>query len=276
MARAADFAYFDQSGFAADAPIAMAHRGGAAYAPNVGLENTVGAFRRAVDMGYHYLETDVHATSDGELVAFHDTHLDRVTDVEGAILDLPYAAVREARINGTDAVPLLTELLEEFPTTRLNIDIKADSALAPTVDTIKRHAATARVCIGSFSERRVRSARRALGPSLATAAGQVGTGLLRFAPAVVSRLLHTPAPVLQIPSTYWVRGREITLVTPGLVATAHRLGKQVHVWFHAGSTEDAEEMHRLLDLGVDGIVTDHIDVLRDVLVERGHPLTPES
>ena len=83
----------------------------------------------AVDMGYHYLETDVHATSDGELVAFHDTHLDRVTDLEGAIVDLPYSAVREARINGTDAVPLLTELLEEFPTTRLNIDIKADSAL---------------------------------------------------------------------------------------------------------------------------------------------------
>lgn len=269
MSRASDFAYFDQSG-----PIAMAHRGGAGYAPNVGLENTVGAFRRAVDMGYHYLETDVHATSDGELVAFHDTHLDRVTDVEGAIVDLPYAAVRDARINGTDAVPLLTELLEEFPTTRLNIDIKADSALTPTVQAIQRHAAVARVCIGSFSERRVRAARKALGPSLATAAGQVGTGLLRFAPQVVSRMLHTPAPVLQIPSTHRVRGRDLTLVTPGLVDVAHRLGKQVHVWFHAGSTEDATEMHRLLDLGVDGIVTDHIDVLRDVLLDRGHPLTP--
>lgn len=269
MARAADFAYFRNDG-----PIAMAHRGGAAYTPNVGLENTVRAFREAVDMGYRYLETDVHATSDGELVAFHDTHLDRVTDVEGAIVELPYAVVREARIHGTDAVPLLTELLEEFPTTRLNIDIKADSALLPTVDTIRRHAAIGRVCIGSFSERRVRAARKLLGPELATAAGQVGTGLLRYAPGVLSRWLHTSAPVLQIPASHRLRGRQITLVTPGLVSMAHRLGKQVHVWFHPWSVEDATEMNRLLDLGVDGIVTDHIDVLRDVLAERGHPLEP--
>lgn len=271
MARAGDFAYFEHSG-----PIAMAHRGGAAYEPNVGLENTVRAFREAVSMGYRYLETDVHATADGRLVAFHDTHLDRVTDLEGAIVELPYAAVREARINGTDAVPLLTELLEEFPTTRLNIDIKADSALAPTVETIRAHDAVSRVCIGSFSERRVRAARRALGPGLATAAGQVGTGLLRYAPGLLSRWLHTSAPVLQVPVAHRTRGRELTLVTPGLVRVAHRLGKQVHVWFHPWSDEDATEMHRLLDMGVDGIVTDHIDVLRDVLAERGHPLEPAA
>ncbi|KGN39184.1 glycerophosphodiester phosphodiesterase family protein [Knoellia subterranea] len=271
MARAADFAYFDHVG-----PIAMAHRGGAAYGPNVGLENTMGAFRRAVELGYRYLETDVHATADGELVAFHDTRLDRVTDVEGAIVDLPYAAVREARINGTDPVPLLTELLEEFPTTRLNIDIKADSALEPTVETIRRHHAIDRVCIGSFSERRVRAARKALGPRLATAAGQVGTGALRFAPGPLSRALHTPAPVLQIPAVHRLRGREITLVTPQLVSVAHRLGKQVHVWFHEWSDESAREMHRLLDLGVDGIVTDHIATLREVLAERGHPLRPPT
>lgn len=271
MSRASDFAYFDHDG-----PIAMAHRGGAGYEPNVGLENTMRAFREAVAMGYRYLETDVHATSDGHLVAFHDTHLDRVTDVEGAIVDLPYAAVREARINGTDAVPLLTELLEEFPTTRLNIDIKADTALAPTVETIRAHKAVHRVCIGSFSERRLRAARRALGPGLATAAGQVGTGMMRYAPGLLSRWLHTSAPVLQIPVTHRARGRELTLLTPGVVRAAHRLGKHVHVWFYWWSKEDAEEMHRLLDLGVDGIVTDHIDVLRDVLAERGHPLTPPA
>ncbi|WP_353953244.1 glycerophosphodiester phosphodiesterase family protein [Knoellia sp. S7-12] len=269
MARASEFAYFDHRG-----PIGMAHRGGAAYGPNVGLENTMGAFRRAVAMGYRYLETDVHATSDGELVAFHDTHLDRVTDLEGAIIDLPYAAVREARINGTEAVPLLTELLEEFPTVRLNVDIKANSALTPTVDTIRRHGAIDRVCVASFSERRVRAARRALGHSLATAAGPVGTGALRYAPGRLSRWLNTPAPVLQIPVLHRLRGRQVTLVTPQLVSVAHRLGKQVHVWFHPWSDESADEMHRLLDLGVDGLVTDHIATLRDVLAERGHPLTP--
>ncbi|MDT0215662.1 glycerophosphodiester phosphodiesterase family protein [Rothia sp. ARF10] len=269
MARARDFAYFDHGG-----PIAMAHRGGPGYAPSVGLENTVRAFREAVKMGYRYLETDVHATSDRHLVAFHDKRLDRVTDVEGAIVDLPYAAVREARINGTDTVPLLTELLEEFPDSRLSIDIKADAALEPTIEIIRAHNAVERVCVGSFSERRLRAARRALGPGLATAAGQVGAGLMRYAPGLLSRWLHTPAPVLQIPATHRTRGRELTLLTPGVVRAAHRLGKQVHVWFYTWSKEDAEEMHRLLDLGVDGIITDHIDVLRDVLAERGHPLGP--
>ena len=115
----------------------------------------------------------------------------------------------------------------------------------------------------------MRAARAALGPGVATAAGQVGTALLRFTPDMVSRLLHTPAPVLQIPASHRVAGRTITLVTPGLVRRAHALGKHVHVWFHSWSREDATEMHRLLDLGVDGIITDRTDVLKDVLVARG-------
>lgn len=265
--RARDLAYFDGG-----IPIAMAHRGGAAYPPNIGFENSLAAFRRAVEMGYHYLETDVHATVDGQVVAFHDPDLDRVTDAHGAIAALPYAAVARARIGGREPIPLLTELLEEFPEAKVNIDIKSDAALGPTVGIIQRMRVIDRVCIGSFSERRVRAARRVLGPRLATAAGQIGTGALRLAPTRLSRLLHTPAPVLQIPVEHRVQGRQITLLTPELVGIAHRLGKQVHVWFHEWSREDAAEMHRLLDLGVDGIITDHIEVLREVLEERGTPL----
>ncbi|HSO65163.1 MAG TPA: glycerophosphodiester phosphodiesterase [Ornithinibacter sp.] len=267
--RASDFPYL------ADAPpVALAHRGGAAYGPNVGLENTLAAFGRAVEMGYRYVETDVHATRDGQLVAFHDRVLDRVSDGEGAIASLPYDAVREARVGGSEPIPLLAELFERFPDVRVNIDIKSDSAVDATIREVRRHDATERVCIGSFSQRRLWAVRGALGPRVATAGGQVGTALLRFSPDALSRMLHTPAPVLQIPALHRVRGRTITLVTPGLVQRAHALGKHVHVWFHAWSREDAPEMHRLLDLGVDGIVTDHIDVLRDVLAERGHPLTP--
>ncbi len=267
--RAADFTYL-----ATPTPHALAHRGGAAFGPNVGVENTMAAFRRAVAMGYRYLETDVHATRDGHVVAFHDVVLDRVSDVSGAVAALPLDTVQGALIGGRESIPLLSEMFEEFPDTFINIDIKADQALAPTVREIRRHDATERVCIGSFSERRVRAARESLGPRVATAAGPVGTALLRFTPGVLSHLLHTPAPVLQIPVQHRVRGRTLTLVTPGLVRRAHALGKHVHVWFHAWSREDAAEMHRLLDLGVDGIVTDHIGVLRDVLAERGHPLTP--
>ncbi|MGG5260911.1 glycerophosphodiester phosphodiesterase family protein [Phycicoccus avicenniae] len=269
--RAADYAYLS-----APTPLALAHRGGAGLAENTGLENTVAAFGRAVAMGYRYLETDVHATRDGEVVAFHDPALDRVTDGAGLIRDLPWATVREAKVGGAEPVPLLTELLEAYPEARLNIDVKADDALEPTLAVIRAHGATDRVCLGSFSPRRVRAARRALGPGVATAAGQVGTALLRFSPALVSRLLHTPAPVLQIPAEHRVGGRTVTLVTPGLVRRAHGLGKQVHVWFHGWATEDAAEFHRLLDLGVDGIVADRIDVLRDVLADRGHPLLPPA
>jgi glycerophosphoryl diester phosphodiesterase len=266
--RARDFAYFD-----GPVPTGLAHRGGARYALNEGIENTMVAFRHAVDLGYRYVETDVHATRDGIVVAFHDEHLDRVTDAEGAIASMSYAEVSAARIGGREPVPTLAELLEEFPEIRFNIDIKAGQALAPTLELVRRMNVIDRICIGSFSERRLRAARRALGPRLATAAGQVGVGALRLAPTPVSRLLHTPAPALQLPMEHRLRGRVIQVVTPELVRIAHRLGKHVHVWFHSWSTEDADQMRRLLDLGVDGIVTDHIDVLRDVLAERGTPLS---
>ncbi|MGL4178693.1 MAG: glycerophosphodiester phosphodiesterase family protein [Dermatophilaceae bacterium] len=255
-------------------PVAMAHRGGAGYAPNQGVENTMAAFGRAVAMGYRYLETDVHATRDDVVVAFHDAALDRVTDASGAVADLPWNAVREARVGGTEPIPRIGDLLEAFPGIRVNIDVKAPRAIAPLVREIAHRGATERVCLGSFSERRLRALRRALGPAVATAAGQVGVAVLRFTPSVLSRLLHSPAPVLQIPARHRWRGRTVTLVTPGLLRRAHALGKHVHVWFPSWSREDAAEMHRLLDLGVDGLVADRIDVLAAVLAERGHPLQP--
>lgn len=261
--RASDFPYLDHDG-----PIGLAHRGGAAYRPNAGLENTAAAFRRAVDLGYRYLETDVHATADGVLVAFHDDVLDRVTTGRGAVADLPYAAVREALIGGAEPAPLLGDLLEEFPGVRFNVDIKADGAVVPLVRTIEEHGAVDRVCVGSFSPRRLREVRRRLGPRLATAAGQVGVAALRFTPPLVSRWLHTPAPVLQVPLQHTIGGRPVHVLIPRLVRTAHGLGKHVHVW----TIDDAAEMHRLLDLGVDGLVSDRIDTLRDVLAERGYPL----
>ncbi|XVX19016.1 glycerophosphodiester phosphodiesterase family protein [Actinomycetota bacterium] len=261
--RAAEHPYFD-----APTPIGLAHRGGAEYAPNRGIENTLAAFETAVAMGYRYLETDVHTTADGELIAFHDDRLDRVTDGAGLIAQLPYAAVREARVGGREPIPLLEQLLEELPDSRLNIDIKAPGAIEPLVSVIKRHNAFDRVCVGSFSQRRLAAARRLAGPGLATSAGQPGVASLRFLPRVLAMGVATPAAALQIPRTHDVRGREVTLVTPALVDRVHALGKHLHVW----TIDDRAEMEELLDLGVDGIVTDRIDTLRDVLADRGAPL----
>jgi len=262
--RAADFAYFD-----APTPVGLAHRGGAKLEANLDRENTLSAFREAVRMGYRYLETDVHATVDGHLLAFHDLRLDRVSDLTGRIAELPWATVRQARINGTEPIPLLSELLEEFPDARLNIDVKAPGAIEPLAKVIREHDALERVCVGSFSDRRLRAVRRLLGPELATAAGPSEVFSMRLAPARLAALLRAPAAVLQVPTGYVTgKGRRFDLVTPALVERVHAMGKHVHVW----TIDDAAEMHRLFDLGVDGIVSDRIDTLAEVLAERGVPL----
>lgn len=266
--RASDFTYFD-----AATPIALAHRGGTTYGPNLGIENTIQAFRHAVDLGFSYLETDVHATADGELIAFHDTSLDRVTNRAGLVKDLPYAVVAQALIGGREPVPTLRELLGTFPTARVNIDIKDDPATGPTLALIDELDAGARVCLGAFSRPRIRDIRRRVGGRVATAAGHVGSAALRFSPGLISRLLHTPAPVLQIPGRYRLRGREFELVTGRLVQRAHAMGKHVHVWFYPWQRQDERAMHDLLDLGVDGLVVDDLEALTRVFADRGHPLT---
>ncbi|MCX5266818.1 glycerophosphodiester phosphodiesterase [Streptomyces sp. NBC_00199] len=238
-------------------PIPIAHRGGAAD----GLENTVAQFRRAVEAGYRYIETDVHATRDGRLVAFHDATLDRVTDSSGLIADLPWSDVAGARVGGEEPVPLFEELLERFPEVRWNIDLKADPALHPLLDLLDRTDAWDRVCVGSFSEARVVRAQRLAGPRLATSYGTRGVLNLRLRSWGVPVPLRRSAVAAQVPE---VRSG-VQVVDRRFVRAAHARGLQVHVW----TINEPERMHRLLDLGVDGIMTDHIDTLRKVMQDRG-------
>lgn len=240
-----------------DGPIAMAHRGGALHPDNLGYENSMHAFAQAVGLGYQYLETDLHATRDGVVIAFHDRRLDRVTDRTGVIAELPWSEVKKARINGHEPIPLLTEVLEQFPEVKLNLDIKADNGVGPAADVLRQTNAIDRVCVSSFSQTRVRRIRRELGERLATGFGEQEIARLRFAPFRLS----SPGACLQIPEVY---GR-FRVLTPGLLRRAHALGKQVHVW----TVDDPAAMHRLLDAGVDGLITDRTDLLRDVLIDRG-------
>ncbi|MCC9742851.1 glycerophosphodiester phosphodiesterase family protein [Streptomyces sp. MNU89] len=239
------------------ATLAFAHRGGAAD----GLENTHAAFRRAVAAGYRYLETDVHATSDGALVAFHDATLDRVTDARGAIAELPWSRVRRARVAGTEPLPLFEELLEEFPEARWNVDVKAEAALAPLIGLLHRTGAWDRVCVGSFSEARVARAQHLGGTHLATSLGTRGVLGLRLRSYRLPARSRRSAVCVQVPERH---GR-LRVVDRAFVRAAHALGLQVHVW----TVNDAGRMAALLDLGVDGIMTDHIETLRTVLTERG-------
>ncbi len=239
------------------AVIPFAHRGGSAD----GIENTAVAFRRAAGLGYRYFETDVHTTADGRLVAFHDATLDRVTDARGRIADLPWSEMRQARVAGKEPLPLFEELLEEFPQARWNIDIKAESALVPLIDLVRRSGTWDRVCIGSFSEARVARAARLAGPRLATSYGVRGVLGLRLRSFGIPAAVRAGAVCVQVPESQG----GVRMVDARFVRAAHDRGLQVHVW----TVNDADRMADLLDLGVDGIMTDHLETLRTVLTDRG-------
>lgn len=238
-------------------PIPFAHRGGAGDAP----ENTMPAFQQAVDLGYRYLETDVQVTADGVLVAFHDDDLSRTCRRPGRISELPWAEVATARVDGSEPIPLLDDLLGAWPDARLNIDCKTDAAVAALVAALRRHRALDRVCVGAFDDRRLARLRREVGPGLCTSLGPAGVARL-VAASRSANAVARPGGALtaQVP----VRQSRVTVVNERFVSTAHALGLQVHVW----TIDDPDEMCRLLDLGVDGIMTDRPAVLRDVLRSR--------
>jgi glycerophosphoryl diester phosphodiesterase len=247
----------------------MAHRGFSLD----GLENSMAAFGAAVGLGYRYLETDVHTTADGVLLLFHDAALDRITDSTGRIADLTAEEVSRARIGGTEPVPTFDELVAAFPGIRFNLDVKDWHSVRSVADAIERHAVHDRVLIASFSDRRRRAVLRRLSRRTASSAGTSANaafvalspllavpGLRSWVRAVLRRVLRD-VDALQVP----VRYRGIPVVTPGFVRRAHGLGLHVHVW----TINDPAEMHRLLDLGVDGIVSDRADLLKEVLESRG-------
>ena len=223
------------------------------------------AFRAAVELGSRYLEMDVHTTADGVLLVFHDPALDRVTDGQGRIASLPAATVAQARIGGLEPIPLFAELVRAFPDVRLNLDIKDWNSVPSLAAAIERHGVHDRVLIASFSDRRRRAVVKRLSRPVAASAGIVSNALFTVLgpvlPAPVIRRALRGIHALQVPVSYGA----VPVVTPGFVRRAHRHGLQVHVW----TINDPAEMHRLLDLGVDGIVTDRADLLKQVLQDRG-------
>lgn len=264
-------------------PIAFAHRGGAAHAP----ENSWPAFEHAVKLGYAYLETDARATSDGKLMAFHDRNLERVTDTEGPINMKSYREVAALRVAGSEPIPLIEDLLGAWPDVRFNIDLKDEAGIPLLPGVLRRTSAWDRVCVTSFSGARLRAARKLLdhpvcmttslsaiaavrysigvgSPGSAGSAGSAGStgstgpGRSQKPPTrpLARRLSQAGVCCAQVP------GR---VATRPFVRRAHALGLDVHVW----TINDRAGMTRFLDLGADGIMTDDIETLREVLIERG-------
>lgn len=221
------------------------------------------AFAAAVAAGFDYVETDVHATADGVVVACHDATLTRVAGLDRPVAQMRWSELRMISLPGGAGVPTLAEVLATWPSLRVNIDVKHGPAVPGTARAIARAGALDRVCVASFSDVRLGRLRRLLGAGACTALGPAEVAALaaggRFgaravAPWIVGRCAQVPERI-----------GPLRLVDRRFIQGAHRLGLAVHVW----TVNDAAAVSRLLDLGVDGIMTDDIGMLREVLRDRG-------
>lgn len=257
--------------------IGFAHRGGSKERP----ENTLASFGAAVELGYSYLETDAQLTRDGVVLAFHDESLGRVTDLVGAVADRTLEEIRRADAGyrftpdrgrthpyrGTGlTIPTLAEVLDAFPSARFNIDLKTDQVVAPLAALIERLGVADRVCVASFSDRRLRRFRRLTGGAVCTSMGKRAIATARLT-SLLGRVRAQGADCVQVPTSQG----GVRIVDRRFVLAAHRQGLQVHVW----TIDDRPRMERLVDLGVDGIMTDRPTLLREVLQARGRWAGPE-
>ncbi len=235
--------------------LAFAHRGGNEFAP----ENSFRAFKSAVDIGYKYLETDVHLTKDGFLIAFHDDTLDRVTDKSGLIRDLTLSEIKKAKIAGTDEIPLLSELLNSFTDCFFNIDCKVDETVQPLINLINNKDFIKRVCIGSFSQKRINFIRKSLGKEVKTSMGP--------AEVILSKFLSYTSLGCNFKSSYTsipIRRYGINLLDERNINYLKSNNQKVIAW----TINDEDQMKMLINIGIDGIMTDNLTLLKKVLIEE--------
>ncbi len=250
-------------------PLAIAHRGSRLLWP----ENTMQAFRGAVDLGYRYLETDLHITADGVLVCIHDDTVDRTTDGAGKVADYTFDDLARLdagfRHRGRDGhsfrgsgvtVPSLEEVATSLPDVRLIVDMKVDGLVDELATAIERYDLAERIIVGSFSDGRIAEFTEVTEGNVPTSTGPTAARSWMLT-SRVGRGAGGTASALQLPTQM----RGLRVVDQKLIETAHAKGLQVHVW----TVNDRDEMGQLLDMGVDGIVTDRPDLLKEVLTARG-------
>ena len=236
-------------------PLLFAHRGGTERHEG----NTLAAFADAAALGFR-IETDVRATRDGVAVIAHDDGLAPLTGGPGRVSDHAWPQLARLRTPRGQGLARLDDVLAAFPQTPFNLDAKSDAAAEPMAEAVRRCGATARVCAASFDGRRTRRLRRLLGPELCWSAGRWGV-IAAWLAGWGPPLPAPRAPALQVPA----RWRGVPVATPRALAAAHARGAQMHVW----TVNEEAEMARLLDVGVDGLITDRPRLLRRVLERRG-------
>ena len=255
--------------FADTPPLAVAHRGSRLLWP----ENTMEAFQGAVDLGYRYMETDLHITADGVLVAFHDDSLERTTNGSGPVSSCTWDELSQLdaghnfaphegfpRRGMGDTIPRLDALASAFPGVRLTLDLKQAGLEETLAHFLRQGGLEDRVIVGSFSGRRLARFREASAGKVATSASPSETVAL-WSAARFGWNLRTKADALQIPEEVAF----VNLPDSKLLQAAEVRGLQVHVW----TVNDPAQMSQLLDIGVHAIITDRPDILKQLLEERG-------
>ncbi len=231
------------------------HRGG----DEEKTENTLEAFQYSSDLGFVFMETDVQSTSDGKVVIFHDSDLKRVAGLNKRVSDFTFKEIKEVDLILGGKIPSLEETLSSFPNLRFNIDIKVDSAVEETIRIVKNHHALNRVCLAAFSTNRLNRIRHLTGSDLCSSMGQAEVVKLLLS-SYGFNFKASPGFCAQVPVSQF----GIPIVTKKFIQKVHDLNKLVHVW----TIDETEEMNRLIDLGVDGLMTDKPTVLKEALVAR--------
>lgn len=243
-----------------EGPLAIAHRGGGAERP----ENTMAAFEHAVTLGCRCVETDVRATRDRVAVIFHDECLDRLTGDIGPIEARDWPELASLRIDGAEPIPRLDEALGTWTDLRFIVDPKADDVVGPLIEALRRTGARDRVCIGSFSAHRLRWI-RADAPGF-TSCSPYEVVRLRGESWGIPAGRAIAAECAQVPIRHPLIGDiSIPVVDELFLRTAHARGMPVQVW----TVDEEAEMERLLDLGVDGLMSDRVTLLKAVFERRG-------
>lgn len=250
--------------FSPPGPRVLAHRGLVTQeAAELGIvENSFAAVAAAHAAGADYVESDCHLTRDGVAVLFHDDDLRRIAGDPRPLAEVTSTEL-EAMMSDRGGLIEVAQALDAFPTLRFNFDIKAAAAAETVGRLIAAHGE--RVLVTSFSDKRrieaLDAAHRAGGERPATSPGTATMARLLVAVALGSdravRRILAGVDALQIPERH---GR-LRVLTPRLVRAAHRHGVEVHVW----TVNAPDDMRRLVESGIDGIVTDHADVALETL-----------
>lgn len=235
--------------------LAFAHRGGNDFAP----ENTFESFQFAVENGFKYLETDVHPTSDNKLMAFHDPTLDRVTNAEGRIIDFSSIDLKKVKVKNNYRIPLMEELLESFPNCFFSIDMKCDQSVIPLIDLVKRNNALERVCFASFNQNRLNFVRETFNNKCITSMGPkeiIASKIFSY----INLKKNINSHLASMPISRY----NIRLINKRSVAYLQSLNIKVIAW----TINNEDQMRHLISIGVDGIMTDKLKLLKNILIEK--------